>query len=201
MKKYEFLARLERRLQGLPDEDVKRTLDYYAEMIDDRIEDGLSEEEAVSAVGSVEDIALEIAADIPFVKIAKEKIKKRRKLSAWEIVLLAVGSPIWLSLAVAALAVVISLYAVLWSLVAVAWAVFAAFAGASLGAIALGVCVIVFENLWVGIAMIGVGLVMAGVGVFAYIGSIYATKGIVKLTKVIAVGIKKRFVKKEVANG
>ena len=201
MTKTEFESALRARLSELPKSEIDERIGFYIEMIDDRIEDGLSEEEAVSAVGSVEDIALEIAADIPFVKIAKEKIKKRRKLSAWEIVLLAVGSPIWLSLAVAALAVVISLYAVLWSLVAVAWAVFAAFAGAFLGAIALGVCVIVFENLWVGIAMIGVGLVMAGVGVFAYIGSIYATKGIVKLTKVIAVGIKKRFVKKEVANG
>ena len=201
MTKIEFESALRARLSELPKSEIDDRIGFYIEMVDDRIEDGLSEEEAVSAVGSVEDIALEIVADIPFVKIAKEKIKKRRRLSAWEIVLLAVGSPIWLSLAVAALAVVISLCAVLWSLVAVAWAVFAAFAGASLGAIALGVCVIVFENLWVGIAMIGVGLVMAGVGVFAYIGSIYATKGIVKLTKVIAVGIKKRFVKKEVANG
>ena len=201
MTKIEFESALRARLSELPKREIDERIGFYIEMIDDRMEEGMSEEEAVLAVGSVDDIAVEIVADIPFVKIAKEKIKKSRKLQAWEIVLLAVGSPIWLSLAVAAFAVVISLYAVLWSLVGAAWAVFAAFAGAFLGAVALGICIIIFEDVFVGIAMIGIGLVMAGVGVFAYIGCIYATKGIVKLTKLMALGIKKCFVKKEVANG
>ena len=111
MTKIEFESALRARLAELPKSEIDERIGFYIEIIDDRIEEGLSEEEAVAAIGSVEDIAVEIAADIPFVKIAKEKIRKRGKLRAWEIVLLAVGSPIWLSLAIAAFAVIISLKA------------------------------------------------------------------------------------------
>ena len=39
MKKNEFLAELRGRLAGLSEADLNRSLDYYAEMIDDRMED------------------------------------------------------------------------------------------------------------------------------------------------------------------
>ena len=53
MTKIEFILSLSRALQGLPQSDVTERLEFYNEMIDDRIEDGLSEEEAVAAIGSV----------------------------------------------------------------------------------------------------------------------------------------------------
>ena len=48
MSKTEFLTELKKALEGLPEEDIEKSLEYYSEMIDDRIEDGLSEEEAVA---------------------------------------------------------------------------------------------------------------------------------------------------------
>ena len=57
MKKSEFIEALRGRLQGIPREDLEERLAFYEEMIDDRIEDGLSEEEALAAVGSVESVA------------------------------------------------------------------------------------------------------------------------------------------------
>ena len=61
-------------------------------------------------------------------------MRPKRQLQAWEIVLLALGSPVWLSLGLAALAVVLSLYVVVWSLDVSLWAVFAALgAGAGCG--------------------------------------------------------------------
>ena len=47
MKKQEFLDLLKNRLWALPERDIQQSLDYYKEMIDDRMEDGLSEEDAV----------------------------------------------------------------------------------------------------------------------------------------------------------
>ena len=47
MNKSEFLGELEKSLSELPEKDRSRSLDYYGEMIDDRTEEGLSEEEAV----------------------------------------------------------------------------------------------------------------------------------------------------------
>ena len=60
MTKQEFLSRLREGLSGLPEDDIAERLTFYGEMIDDRIEDGLSEEEAVAEVGSVDDIAAQI---------------------------------------------------------------------------------------------------------------------------------------------
>ena len=65
MNKREFLARLRKELSGLPQSDREERLAFYSEMIDDRMEEGLSEEDAVSAVGSVEEIAAQIVADFP----------------------------------------------------------------------------------------------------------------------------------------
>ena len=62
MDKHDFLTALYSRLHTLPEEDARRSVDYYCEMIDDRIEDGLSEDEAVAAVGDVDEIAATILA-------------------------------------------------------------------------------------------------------------------------------------------
>ena len=65
MNKQEFLKTLWNRLSELPNEDVERSLDYYAEMIDDRVESGMTEDEAVEAIGGVEEAAAQILADVP----------------------------------------------------------------------------------------------------------------------------------------
>ena len=119
MNKSEFLGELEKSLSELPEKDRSRSLDYYGEMIDDRTEEGLSEEEAVQALGSMEDITAQILMDTPLPSLVRAKVKKRRALKAWETVLLVLGSPVWLPLLIAAVAVALSLYAVLWVLVAV----------------------------------------------------------------------------------
>lgn len=71
MKKQEFLTALWKQLSDLPNDDVERSLDYYSEMIDDRMEAGMSEEDAVAEIGSVEDVAKQIAADAPKGKTEK----------------------------------------------------------------------------------------------------------------------------------
>ena len=74
MSKQEFLVQLRKGLSGLPQDDIEERLTFYSEMIDDRMEEGFSEEEAVSQIGSVDEIVSQIIADIPIMKIAKEKI-------------------------------------------------------------------------------------------------------------------------------
>ena len=123
MNKQEFLAELRKGLSGLPQDDIEERLIFYNEMLEDRIEEGLSEEEAVSAIGSVEEIAAQTIADTPLTKIAKERIRPNRRLKAYEIILLTLGSPIWLPLGLAAAAVMLSLYIVLWAVIVSVWAV------------------------------------------------------------------------------
>ena len=53
MTKQEFLRELWNRLTELPQEDVEKSLDYYSEMIDDRVEDGLTEGKRCSVCKAV----------------------------------------------------------------------------------------------------------------------------------------------------
>ena len=194
MNKIEFLEKLRSGLSGLPQDEIDERLSFYGEMID-----GLSEEEAVSQIGSVEEIVSQTVADIPLAKLVKEKVKPNRKLRAWEIVLLAVGSPIWVSLLIAAVAVVFSIYVSLWSVIISLWAAFGSIVGGGAGAVAAGVIFICTDNVIAGIAMIGAGLVLAGLSIFFFFGCKIASKGIVILTKKIALAIKNCFIDKEEA--
>ena len=125
MNKQEFLLNLRNLLSGLPEKDIEERLSFYGEMIDDRVsEEKITEEEAVSLVGSVEEIASQIIIETPVLKIAKEKIKKGRRFSWWEILVIALGSPIWLSLLIAVLAVVFAVYISAWAIIISLWAVF-----------------------------------------------------------------------------
>lgn len=199
MSKQEFLVRLRKGLSGLPQDDIEERLTFYSEMIEDRMEEGLSEEKAVSAVGSVDEIVAQVVADIPLTKIAKERIKPKRRLKVWEIILLAFGSPIWLSLGIAAFAVILSLYVSLWSVIISLWAVFGSLIGCAFGGIVAGIVFACSGNVLTGIAMIGAGIVCGGLSIFMFYGCKAATKGIVILTKRIAVWIKSCFIKKEEA--
>lgn len=199
MNKQEFLEKLRKRLSGLPQEDINERLTFYSEMIDDRIEDGLSETEAVEQIGSIDDIAEQVIADTPVTKIAKEKIKTARRLSAGEIVLLVLGSPIWLSLGIALFAVIFSLYISLWAVIISLWAVFVSFAACFIGGIFACVVFIAGGNAVSGIAMLGAGLVCAGLSVFMFYGCKAVTMGALLLTKKIAIFIKNCFIKKEAA--
>lgn len=196
MTKRKFLMELRTRLVGLPQEDIEESVSFYAEMIDDLSEDGISEEDIFEAIGPIEEVAEQIISEVPLAKIAKEKIKPKRRLRAWEIVLLVLGSPIWLSLGIAAVAVILSLYVVLWSLIASLWAIFTSFCAISAFGIAVGVTDIVLARIFNGLSLVGLGIFSAGVSIFLFFGSLYATKGIILLTKKIALCIKKCFVGK-----
>ncbi len=197
MNKKEFIESLRAKLKWLPTKEVEERLEFYSEMIDDRIEDGLLEEQAVSAIGSVKDVAEQIIADIPFLKIAKQKVEPKRRLKAWEIVLLAVGSPIWLSLLIAVLAVIFSLYVSLWAVIVSLWAVFVSFVAGSFAGIASSVVFFLQGNAYSGISLVGAGLVLAGLSVFTFFGCKVVTKGCAVLTKKLVVSTKKSFAKKE----
>lgn len=199
MRKQEFLTRLRKGLSGLPQEDIEERLAFYSEMIDDRMEEGLAEEEAVAAVGTVDEIVTQVVAETPLAKIAKERIKSKRRLSAGVIALLVLGSPIWLSFAIAAFAVVLSIYISIWAVILSLWAVFVSLAAGSICGALTCVIFAIGGNAFSGIAMLAAGIVCAGLSILMFYGCKAATKGILLLTKKMAIGIKNCFMKKEEA--
>ena len=198
MNKQRFLDELRKGLAGLPQQDVEERLAFYSEMIDDRMEEGLSEEEAIAEIGPVDGVVKQILADIPLTKLVKERIRPKRKLAAWEIVLLVLGFPVWFPLLAAAFAVLLSVYVVIWSLVIALWAVFAALVLAA-AACLFGMVMLVIKNgAWLEAAgVFGITLVLAGLSVLTFLACVAATKGMAKLTKRLALWVKHLFVGKE----
>ena len=197
MSKQEFLAELRKGLSGLPQNDIEERLTFYSEMIDDRVEEGLTEEDAVSEIGAVDEVVSQIVAEIPLSKLVKERVKPKRTLRAWEIVLLILGSPIWLSLLIAALAVILAAYVVVWSVIVSLWAAEAALAAGSLEGVLSAAVFAVRGNALTGTAMLGAGIFCAGLSIFLFFGCKEATKGTLLLTKKMAFGMKSLFIEKE----
>ena len=197
MTKLEFLAALRERLSDLPREDREEKLNFYAEMIADRMEEGLSEEEAVLAVGSPDEIVATLVSEPSRPKNTKKKVAVKRRLTAGEITLLAISSPIWVSLLIAAFAVVISLYASLWAVVISLWACFGALVGGAFGGVVSGIVFALTGNGLSGVALIGGAAVCAGLSILAFFGCRAVGKGAIGLTKKMVQSIKHTLTKKE----
>jgi len=196
MNKQEFLAQLRCGLSALPQADAEERLSFYSEMIDDRVEEGLSEEEAVSAIGSADAVIAQIIADTPLPKLVKHKLSTKKRLSPWVVVLLILGSPVWLSLLIAAVSVVLSLYISLWAVVISLWAVFVSLMGCAIGGLAGGVGLAVGGHVSTGLALIAAGLVCAGLSILGFFGCRAATKGAVWLGEKMILSLKRGIVGK-----
>jgi uncharacterized membrane protein len=190
MNKEQFLFELKFRLNGLPQNDIDERVLFYSEMIDDRMEDGLSEEEAVAAVGSVDEIVDQVMSEIPLTRIVKEKVKQKQPRKGWEIALLILGFPLWFPLLIAAFAVCFSLYITLWAVLIGIWA---ADLGLAVGAVA-GVLGAIFyvtkTNIMGAIFVAGSAVALAGFAIFMFAGCVALSKAAFILTKKIALGIK-----------
>ena len=197
MNKEGFLAALRNALAGLPPEDIDERVSFYAEMIEDRMEEGASEAEAVERIGSVDDVVSQILADVPLTKIVKEKIAPKRSLRAWEIVLIVLGFPMWFPLIIAACVVVLAIYVALWVLIVSLWEVELSLVVSVIAAVASAVVYFTQGEVVPGIAMFGAGVLCAGLTLFLFIGCVAATKGAARLTKKIALGVKRLFIGKE----
>lgn len=197
MNKTEFLDTLREKLTGLPADEINARISFYSEMIDDRMEDGLIEEAAVWQLGNIDDIAEQIISEVPLKKLVKNKIKRHRRLKAWELTLIIAGFPVWLPVGLSLVAVVFALYLSIWSIIVSLYASFGALAASGCGGVVGGIVIACQGNTLSGAALIGISIACAGVSIFAFYGCKMATKGLLLLTKKAAIAIKNLFIKKE----
>lgn len=196
MLKSEFLKQLENRLVGIPKEDLNRTIDYYNEIISDKQEDGMSEEEAINSLGSIDEIVKDILNEIPIKKLVKEKLQLNRKLKTWEIVLLSTTSIIWVPIAIVMFAVILVLYVCLWSGVISLGAAAISCLASSFIAI-IGSIDFVTGNVCNGLFLIGTGITSFGIGVLLGILTFKFAKIMVIVCKKIILKIKSLFIRGE----
>ena len=76
MKKQDFEKWLRYTLYDIPTEELERILQYYSDAIVDRMEDGMTEEEAVAALGTREEILAACRMGLPTQTAVKRSRKK-----------------------------------------------------------------------------------------------------------------------------
>ncbi len=198
MSRDAFIGELRHRMAGLPRETVERTVEYYSELLADSLEDGLSEEEAVARLGSLDEIVANAVRETPLTQIVQTRVRERKKRggSGWIVALLILGAPVWIPLLIAFLAVLLALYVALWAVVVALWAAVGAVILTGLAAVALGVAELCRMHLPQGLVLLGGGLAGLGLCALLFLLVRLLTVGAVKLCKLIWVGVKSLFVGK-----
>lgn len=176
-----FLARLGDLLSCLPDDKIAETQAFYAEAIADRIEDGMTEAEAVASMGAPGAIAEEILDELPAVPRAIAKTRRKSTVLLWALAI--IGSPIWLSLAVAFAAVAVSVYATIWICAACIWAIAVLLVLACPLAMVFAFWGACAGNIPFAIGQVGVGLIALGLGLACGLGAFAASRQLARLSR------------------
>lgn len=160
MTKLEFVNQLESRLGGIPKDERNGILEYYVEIINDKLENGESEDSILQSLGSPETIARNILSenDMPPIEAVKPlPVQKSRSVGR------IIGFSFLLPLVIFMLA--------MWGIVVLSF-LFVALALA-LGGVGYFVSsfFLFVQDFWVGLFQIGIGLVTASISIFVGCGS------------------------------
>lgn len=185
MTKIEFLDKLTEFLGDMPAEDIESSKQFYSELIDDSMEEGKSEEEAVAALGSPEEIAKQILSDKPAddaVKAADIQPDENaapapagREINTAAVILIIVLFPIWIGPA----ATLLSIYVTLWAVIVSLYASAGAMVISGLAALVLSPLAGAAANI---VLAIGIALILIGLGLFLILLMNLLTKLYVKFT-------------------
>lgn len=165
MNKKEFNLDLKEKLNiYLPSHDIEKTLSFFNEIIDDKIEEGISEEIAVSQLGNIENIIDQILED--------HNIQKRKTKMVWRfwpynlptaplIALLILASPLLLSVVAIIFSLIVSILAIVGAVVVsifsfFMWGIYLIFRTPFL---------LYKTSLATSLAYLGGGMVITGIGV------------------------------------
>ena len=211
MTQQAFIDTLSAALASLPPADRNRSLDYYREIIGDRMEEGCSEEEAVAALGDPALIAKQIleetqspaseTADPASGNAANAAAKSRKARKAWEIILLILGAPLWLPLLLAGLILLLSFFLVLWVLVLCLYLIPVCLFSSGIGlAVGAFFCFPV-PGLAPTALLFGSGLILLGLAILLFFAMGPLTAGTARFTKFCFGRIFGLSRKKEAVNG
>jgi len=200
MNRLEFITALDKALSVLPPAEAEKASRYYQEIFDDRLEEGISEEEVVSGLEPVDTIAQRIIDETPMHALIKDKARSIRTGSrVLNIVLLVLGFPLWFPLLMTILMVILSFYFVIWSLILALLLVVLALGLAALAGVFGSPFVFASQSLAAGLLSIGCGLASGGLAILAFYPALCASRALIRLTVWIARKIRQLFLRKEVS--
>lgn len=163
--------------------ELHQLLDYYDEMIDDLMEDGYSESDAINKVGSPNQIANDVSGK------PEIELKVKKKYTPLIIVLLIVGFPLWGSIALAILMLILSGLILLLSFYVILWCI--PFTTGLLGiSVSLGGIIsaivsplLMTDTLFMGVTQLGIGTLLFGVGILLLLLTFHISSFFIKVTQ------------------
>lgn len=196
MSKADFLRLLERALAQLSEEERQKNLEYYSELLDDMMEEGVTEAEATAKLGSPNQIAQSILQEMPLGKLVSTRMKPKSGWTPLAIVLAVVGSPVWVPLLLATVAIVLAVFVSIWAL---GFAVVAVVLGLAVAVVATPIIAIRAATLTlpVGLLLLGAGLLLLGLCVLGGMMAVELCKLLWQLTVWLAHKVKGLFIRKE----
>ena len=182
MTKKEFLSALSRGLSKLPRKEREERVNFYREMIDDRIEEGMPEPDAVASVGTVDGIVSQILAERP--AVVSEAPQKSGGGKIGVILLLVLGFPVWFPIT---LSLLVTFASVFFSLFVTLWAVEIGLAAGGVGGVGSFFVLLVTGQFASAFLSLGAGLVSGGFAVLLFFGALAVTRalgrGIARLSR------------------
>ncbi len=195
MNKQEFLTELKKKLKGLAPDEIAGSIEYYGEMIDDAMEDGMSEEEAVESLGDIDDIVSQIRGQErtsssphkpepsvsyePTENVMPDDNNKKGTNVVLIIILIIVGIP----LGIGVISTVFGIYTGMWGTLV---GLYASAVGIGISGAALIIsCPFIQSGLPEILVQFGVGFILLGLSIPFFMLCNLIAKGLVELAKLI----------------
>lgn len=206
MTKREFFDALSDRIRSLPKEEVNRTITYYNEILEDYMEDGMTEEEAVAKLEDVDVIAQRIlhsnepeqppySAPAPY---GEQAVPPREKKHTGLFVALAiVGFPIWFPLVMAFFSVIFSVIVSLFSIIISLIAIPVGLAAGAIGGVGVSPVLFYTGQTAKGFVMLGGGLICAALSIFSIMLMVWLVKWIWRLIRWICRQVRRLFTRRK----
>ena len=163
----------------MPYKEIDSSLRFYDEAICERMEHGMSETEATAAVGTPEDAAGRILAELPDDATRRAGAKRSFRLIAG-VPSMIIGMPVIIALLAAAAAVVISVAAVV---LAITISLFAAAFALIVAVIPAIYLLTISGSLGNGLMCLSAACASAGAGILCMLGAVGMTKAVLHMLK------------------
>ncbi len=171
-KSEEFLTELKNRIAHLPATEVLRVLSYYSESLEDKLEDGFTEEQAIKSFGSIDEIVKNVEEEVPITLVMKDKVKTKSSGNGVNKVLIAIivvlTFPIWIALLVGAFGIAVGVYAVLWTIPIIIGSVYFSLYPIAICGIFYGFVRMFTLGVPTGLAYLGVGIISVGLAIMLF---------------------------------
>ncbi|MDV4150726.1 DUF1700 domain-containing protein [Clostridium sp. AL.422] len=188
MNKSTFIDTLRKSLKLLDEDERNKFISYYEEIIEDYKESGFTEKEVIKKIGSPQSIANNILSEQDIININIPSFKSK----ILNIILLILGFPLWGSLLLAVILLILSAYIIIWCIPFTTGVTSISFFAASLLSI-IGSPFMMADILSVGIIQLGVGIALVGTSILLGLITIYLSKKIIIITMQLTFNIFKSF--------